>query len=149
MEAARPPSLAPRAVEKGEASQPATATVAAARPIEPALAGRIATLMASLRAGDADFAQAAASGASALAGGRGADTGTERWIAAQQIVSALQAARQRSADALAELDSLTVAQIRTTADDPSAGGLAELQAAQAEGAAIVTRQTAQIEAANP
>jgi len=149
MEAARPPSLAPRAIEKGEAGAPVAAPVEASRAIDPALLTRVTTLMASLRAGDADFTQAATSGASALAGGRGAATGTERWIAAQQVISALQAARQRSADALAELDSLTVAQLRVAADDPSAGGLVELRAAQAEGASIVARQTAQIEAANP
>ncbi|MFM9978520.1 MAG: hypothetical protein ACKVOP_10820 [Sphingomonadaceae bacterium] len=151
MAAARPPSLAPRAIEKAEAGAPAASSPAPApvRAIDAALAARIAAAVASLRASDADFETAAKEGAATLASGRGTATGSERWIAAQQVLSALQAARQRSADALAELDSLTVAQIDANAADPTIGGIAELQAAQAEADTIVSRQTQRIDAANP
>ena len=117
----------------------------AARPLDSTLASRIAALLAEATAGDADFAKVETSSSSALTAGRKAPEGSEAWIGAQTAQSALEVARQRTAAALAEIDSLVVAQAESTARDPSKGGLSELQAAQAVVEAMVNRQTARIE----
>ena len=115
------PSLAPRAVERqqsgapippcledGKGAQPAPVAAPAPAPADdPALAARIADLIARARRGQTEFArilpQARASARRAGA------AGSESWIAAQQDVSRLQAARAATVDAVAELDALSVA----------------------------------------
>jgi hypothetical protein len=98
-----PPCLKP-------AQGPSAAAAAAEAPApadDPALAARIAALAGQARQGQADFArllpQARASARRAGA------SGSEGWIAAQQDISRLQAARAPTVDALAELDALSVA----------------------------------------
>lgn len=145
MAPANPPSLAPRAIEtRGEAVDPQP-TTPAVRPLDASLSSRIAALLAEATSGDSEFAKAEASGSATLAAGRKAAEGSEAWIAAQTAQSALEIARQRTASALAEIDSLVVAQAEATARDPSEGGLSELQAAQAVIEAMVNRQTTRIE----
>jgi hypothetical protein len=117
------PSLAPRAVERdltgGSAPvgcpdgsiQPGAASGAPETPPlpvnpDPQLGTRVAGLLTAARAGQAAFAEALprASAGAARAGA----AGSESWIAAQQEISRLEAARTRTVDALAELDALAV-----------------------------------------
>ena len=114
------PSLAPRAVERDltGGSAPAgcpdfpeaepTPAPAAPPPVnpDPQLGARATELLTAARAGEADFAAALprARTAAQAAGG----PGTESWVAAQQEISRLEAARARTVDALAELDSLAI-----------------------------------------
>jgi hypothetical protein len=83
------PSLAPRAAETIDPRVPIPSEVIAG-PVDPALASRIAQLMADVRSGDAAF-QAAAQQAERLASAAG-PAQSESWIEAQQAISALVAA---------------------------------------------------------
>lgn len=146
MNAARPPSLAPRAIEQ-RADAVAPAPVApVARPIDAALASRIAALRAEAREGDALFAQAERAGASAIRAGAASRAGSEQWLAGEQARSAMIAARQRTAAALAAIDTLLTDQAAAAADGRDAGGIDEIRAAQDEIDALVSRQTARLEA---
>jgi hypothetical protein len=114
------PSLAPRAVERdfkggsAPADCPDTADVdtataeAPAPPVDPdpQLGARVSELLAAARGGQSDFAEALPR-ARAAAQSAGA-IGSETWIAAQQEISRLEAARARTVDALAELDALAI-----------------------------------------
>jgi hypothetical protein len=114
------PSLAPRAVERDltGGSAPADCPDAADRGTEmaeapappvspdPQLGARVFELLAAARAGQAAFAEALPR-ARVAAQGAGAP-GSETWIAAQQEISRLEAARARTMDALAELDALAI-----------------------------------------
>lgn len=117
----------------------------AIRPVSAPMALQIARLVAEAKAGEADFAKVNQSGGATVMAGRSAALGSEAWVAAELVRSALQVARQRSAAALAEIDSLAVMQGELAPRDPRAGGLAEIQAAQTEIEAIVTRQTARLD----
>lgn len=135
------PSLAPRPIEKSAAAPlpvPAPPTPVAA---DPALVQQIAGLMAEVRSGDALFQTEDRAGAAAIAAGRRASEGSDAWIAGETARSALEAARQRSSDALTALDQLLVE--RTGANG---GGLAEIGAAKSEAETIVARQTERLRA---
>ncbi|HEX8443744.1 MAG TPA: hypothetical protein VF631_08860 [Allosphingosinicella sp.] len=67
---------------------------------------RVAELLAAGRAGQTEFASILPRAERAVAGAGAA--GSEAWVAAQQEVSRLSAARARTIDALAELDSLGI-----------------------------------------
>jgi hypothetical protein len=142
---ANPPSLMPRAIESRRDVSPTPPPAVAARPASASLMAKLAALLADAQAGERDFAKASATGGAALKAGRAAAPGSEAWIAAQQVQSALQVARQRSAAALAEVDTLAVTQGELESRDPAAGGFVQIQAAQAEIEAIVARQTAMLE----
>ena len=114
------PSLAPRAVERDLTGGSAPAgcpdirapaadpTLAAPPPVnpDPQLGARTAELLAAARAGQADFAGALPQARAAAE--RAGTVGSESWVAAQLEISRLEAARARSVDALAELDSLAI-----------------------------------------
>ena len=114
------PSLAPRAVERDLAGGSAPAgcpdfpEAEPSAPVptppivnpDPRLGARAAELLAAARAGQAGFAEALPP-ARAAAESAGA-VGTEGWIAAQQEISRLEAARARTVNALAELDALAI-----------------------------------------
>ena len=126
------PSLAPRAVEQelGDArvatgrcrdaqiagdgcfapGQTAPAQTAAVTPDDPQLRGRVAELLQAARRGQSEFAELLprASRQAARAGA----AGSESWVAAQQEVSRLEAARSATVDALAALDALVIARSR-------------------------------------
>ena len=82
------------------------------------------------------------SNAEVLERGHLAQPGTEAWVNAQAARSSIQVVRDRSAAALAEVDSLAIGQ--NASDRPK--GIPELREAQVEIEAIVARQTAAIEA---
>ena len=112
------PSLSPRAAERGLAGGSAPApclvdgvaeteaarTTAAPAPPDPALRASIARLQQQAREGQDAFARLlpAAERSVAAAGPNGSDS----WIAAQQQISRLEAARARTADAQQEIASL-------------------------------------------
>ena len=129
------PSLAPRAVERDfagtpappcmppgskPAAPPAAAPAAAPVPSDPILAARVTALVEQGRRGQSSFATQLA-GARASSRRAGA-AGSEAWIAAQQDISRLEAARALTVDALAELDSLLLARSNapTSAQDRDA-----------------------------
>jgi hypothetical protein len=142
--AVEPPSLAPRAIEKaGEQPIQARSSV---RPgsVPASVAARLNDLLREAREGDAAFRSIETREADDLRG-VGAARGSESWALAQQAISALLAARQQSASALSDLDSLAVETVRDTAGDASRGGLTEIMAARAEAEAIVYRQNSLID----
>jgi hypothetical protein len=142
---ANPPSLLPRAIETRPDTVQTTAPLPAAGSLDPVIASRLDALVAEAKAGDADFVKTDRSGGAALTAGQGAASGSEAWVAAELIRSALQVARQRSAGALAEIDAIAVKLGQQAASDPTIGGLADVETAQADVEAIVARQTARLE----
>jgi hypothetical protein len=146
MSAAQPPSLQPRAIELRSEGVEAPPQEPVAQPVDASLASRIAALVAEAKRGDAEFEKTDASTNAAIRSGRSAPTGSEVWIAGEQARSALEAARQRTASALGEIDALVIAQAEAAASDPTKSGLYDLQAAQSAIAAMVDRQSARIEA---
>jgi hypothetical protein len=145
MTAAQAPSLQPRAIElRGEAVEAASLEPMAS-PLDPSLAARIAALLQDATRGDAAFNAADATTAAAIRAGRRAPSGSEAWIAGEQARSALEAARQRTAQALSELDTLAIAQAQNVVANPSLGGLPELQAAQSVVEAMANRQNLRLE----
>lgn len=130
------PSLAPRAGEAIDPRVPIPDDVVSG-PADAALALRIAELMAAVRAGDASF-QAAVPGAESLAAAAG-PAQSESWIAAQQALSALVAARGPVTSAIADLDALAAGRIAGTGGILP-GDLDALRAATAEAGAIGQRQ---------
>jgi hypothetical protein len=150
------PSLAPRAVERdltggsapagcpgledgGAPAQPAGTQPASVNP-DPQLGARVARLLAAARAGQAGFA--AALPAANRAATRAGAAGSEAWIAAQQEISRLEAARTQTVDALAELDALAIR--RSDAPVAEADYQAVLAAAE-EARGLVQGQQAALE----
>jgi hypothetical protein len=124
-----PPSLLPRA---GEAIDPRVAVVRPMndRPVDPALAARLAALITQAHVGDEAFQPAAAEAGrlAAAAGGRQ----SESWVAAQESLSAAIAARAPTARALGDIDALGATRLQTQ------GGLApnDLAAIRDAGATV-------------
>jgi len=134
------PSLAPRPMEKMDLGSPAAPPPVVAVPASGALNARIGELMANVRAGDAAFMTEERTNSRTIAAGLRASEGSEAWIAGETARSALEAARQKSADALAALDQLLV-----EASTEGGAGLAEIGAAKEQADAIVSRQTARLD----
>jgi Meckel syndrome type 1 protein len=148
------PSLAPRAAERGlaggsapapcPADAAAQAEVAEAQPVptpsDPALRARLAALLDQARQGQRSFAEILPRVASsaALAGAAGSDS----WIAAQQEISRLDVARTRTADAVAELDSLSIP--RAADRSLNAEDYEAVLQAEEEARAIAERQQAEL-----
>jgi hypothetical protein len=99
------PSLAPREAE-GAISTEDTSRERPVVPIDAALGARIAVLLSDVRRGETTFATAL--GVAEAAAGRAGAEGSETWIAAQQAVSAAEAARAPTVGSLAELDGLSL-----------------------------------------
>jgi hypothetical protein len=131
-----PPSLLPRA---GETIDPRLAVVRPMndRPVDPALAGKLAALIAQARAGDGAF-QPAAAEADRLAAAAG-ERQSESWVAAQESLSAAIAARGPTARALGDIDALGATRLQEQAG-LAPNDLAAIQNAGAEVAAIDKRQ---------
>jgi hypothetical protein len=123
------PSLAPRAIEKLDTSEP-EATPAVVAPVDPALATRVAALLADAEAGDRDFAEARRTAEPRIIAGASASTGSDAWIAAQEAVSRLTAARNRTAAALQALDALAIEQADALAVTTARDKAAALDSAQ-------------------
>jgi hypothetical protein len=111
-------------------------------PVDAALASRLGGLVADGKAGAATF-DAALAEARRLASAAG-PAQSESWIVAQQALSALEAARARTAGALSDIDEIAARRIQS-AGGLSASDLAAVEAASAELRAISQRQAAQID----
>ncbi len=145
------PSLAPRPTEYALSGRPLPPCLAgepaateSATPAPPAsdasLGTRLEALLAEARRGQSEFAEILpAARASAARAGK---AGSEAWIAAQQQVSRLAAARARTVDALADLEALVLARSReaTAPED-----LQRLNAAADEVRAMSEAQEAEID----
>jgi hypothetical protein len=137
-----PPSLQPRAAE---AIDPRVPIVRPAndRPVDPALASRLAELVRQARAGDAAF-RAAAEQAERLAASAGAPQ-SEGWVVAQQALSAADAARAPTGRALGDIDALGAERLQAQGG-LAPNDLAAIQSAGAEVGAIDQRQAEMIAA---
>jgi hypothetical protein len=127
------PSLAKRPIETLDLSEPVR-QVAPPAPADAALKTQIEALVARAQSGQAAFS-ALLPKAESAASTAGAD-GSESWVAAQQLLSALESERAPSTSALSELDSLITTRLKAGNET----GQAELQAADAQIAALVEAQ---------
>src|SRR6266571_2690621 len=109
------PSLQPRAAEAIDPRVPVERPMNN-RPVTPALASRLAELVAQGRSSDAAF-EPAADQAEHLAAAAGAPQ-SEGWVAAQQALSVAAAARGPTTAALGDIDALGATKLQTQ------GGLA-------------------------
>ena len=123
------PSLAPRPIE---ALAPVTPPSSDATPLpeDPALAARVAAIVAEARISIARFEPQVEAARMAVAQAEGAVAGSEAWVAAEQAISRAEAARSTLAIRLADLDRLRLD--RGGAPTPSLdAAIAELTAVDA------------------
>lgn len=135
---AAPPSLAKRPVEDKSMAEPQR-TVAPPAPADAPLTAQIAELVDKAEDGQRAFAALLPRAQSAAAAAAG--EGSESWIAAQQLLTALESARAPSTSALSEIDTL----IATRLDDGSEDGLTELQAADTRLSALAEAQQKELD----
>jgi hypothetical protein len=132
------PSLAKRPIESRSLEEPVREALAPA-PADAALRALIDEQVDRARKSQSEFAallprvQDAASSAGAQ--------GSESWIAAQQLLSALEGSRAGTTGALGRLDELIAERVLAGQD----AGLAELQAAQREVAELADQQRGRFE----
>ena len=136
------PSLAPRAAEAIDPRVPIPSEVVVG-PADANLSTHLAALIDQAQAGDAAFADAAAD-AERLAASAGSAQ-SESWVAAQQALSAAQAARGPTTRALGDIDGLAASALEQSGGI-AAGNLAAIQAAAARVSEIDRRQSERIEA---
>ncbi|HEV2124256.1 MAG TPA: hypothetical protein VGW38_15980, partial [Chloroflexota bacterium] len=102
------PSLAPRAGETIDPRIPVEGT-SGTGVVDPALASRLSELVAQARMGDAAFVNAAAVAERLIAAADARQS--ESWVAAQQALSAVVAARGPTTRAAGDIDALAAAAI--------------------------------------
>jgi hypothetical protein len=136
------PSLQPRAAEAIDPRVPVVRPMND-RPVDPALAGKLAALVSEARDGDAAFEPMAAN-AEKLSESAGVPQ-SEGWIAAQEALSAAVAARSPTARALGDIDMLGAVALQTQGGI-APNDLAAIQGAGAEVGAIDHRQADRIKA---
>jgi hypothetical protein len=134
---AAPPSLLPR---PAEAIDPRVEVVRPMndRPVNASLAGQLAALVGEARSGDAAFGPAAAE-AQRLAASAGAPQ-SESWIAAEEALSRAVAAKEATARALGDIDSLGGDRLQANSG-MAPSDLAAVQQASAQVFAIDQRQS--------
>ena len=136
------PSLQPRAAEQVDPRVPVERPIND-RPVTPALASRLAELVAAARGGDGAFGPAM-DRAEQLASSAGAPQ-SDSWIAAQEALSAAIGARSPTAQALGDIDALGADRLQGQGGLAPAD-LAAVQAAGAEVGALDRRQAERIDA---
>jgi hypothetical protein len=136
------PSLQPRAAEAIDPRVPVERPINN-RPVTPALAARLAELVAQAHGGEAAFEPAVAE-AERLASNAGAPQ-TEGWTVAQQALSAAIEARGPTASALGDVDALGANALQTHGGI-APNDLAAIQGAAAEIAALDKGQADRIKA---
>ncbi len=135
------PSLAPRSAESIDPRIPVVSSVVQ-RPVDPALAARLAGLVRAARQGEGAFAVDAGQ-AQRLTAAAGAPQ-SESWIVAQQALSAAVAARAPTTRALADVDAIAAeALARQRGIAPA--DLAAIEAAAGEIGVIARRQAETID----
>ena len=135
---AAPPSLAKRPVEDRSMAEPVREVTPPA-PADAALAARIAELVGRAEGGQRAFAELLPRARTAASGAGG--EGSESWIAAQQLLTALESARAPNTSALSDIDTL----IMTRLNGGGEVGLAELQAADARLSALAEAQQQELD----
>lgn len=147
------PSLARRDAERITAERvTGTAQVATPAPSPPAappspqLAGRVAQLVEQARASHQRFTARRGATERLVGAARGAAVASESWSVATTAVADLEAARNGTATALAELDQIYVAEAVTAAEtgetgnvDMASTGRAQVEALAAEEQATIDR----------
>jgi hypothetical protein len=136
------PSLAPRPAEAIDPRAPVERPINN-RPVTPALANRLAELVAEARRGDAAFAPVAAE-AERLAAAAGPPQ-SDGWTGAQQALSAAIAARAPTVTALGDIDAVGANALQTQGGI-APNDLAAIQSAEAEAGALDQRQADRIKA---
>jgi hypothetical protein len=136
------PSLQPRAAEAIDPRVPVERPMND-RPVAPALAARLAELVALAHSGDATF-DAAANAAERLASAAGAPQ-SESWISAQEALTAAIAAAGPTRMALGDIDGIGATALQTNGGI-SPNDLAAIKSAGAEVGAIDQRHADRITA---
>ena len=136
------PSLSPRAAETIDPRVPIPNEVKIG-PADANLSSHLAALIDQAEAGDSQF-EAAARDAERLAQAAGSPQ-TEGWVAAQQALSAAQAARGPTTRALGDIDGLAAAALEQRGGIPP-GNLAAIQSAAERVTEMDRRQSARIDA---
>jgi hypothetical protein len=136
------PSLAPRAAEAIDPRIPIPSEVPVG-PADASLAAHLSALVDQAQAGDAAF-RGVVGNAERLAAAAGKQQ-SETWIAAQQALSAAQAARAPTTHALGDIDALAANALETKGGIP-AGNLAAIQKAAATVSALDRNQSDRIDA---
>jgi hypothetical protein len=136
------PSLQPRAAEAIDPRVPVVRPMND-RPVDPALAAKLAALVSQAHDGDAAF-QPIAANADRVTQNAGAPQ-SEGWIAAQEAVSAAIAARGPTARALGDIDAIGAVALQTNRGI-APNDLAAIQSAAAEVGALDRRQAERIKA---
>ncbi|MCA1654816.1 MAG: hypothetical protein LC656_11805 [Sphingomonadales bacterium] len=113
------------------------------RPVDAGVRSRLAALIDEARAGEAAFRMAYGP-AERAAGAAGAPQ-SESWIAAQELLSALEAARAPTSRAVGEIDALAGERVHGTGGI-GASDLTAIRAAADEVGALDQRQAAEIKA---
>ena len=131
------PSLAPRAAEAVDPRVPVDHPIRSG-PVDSQLAAHLAALIDQAQSGDAAFRDAAAT-AERLAAQAG-PAHSEGWVAAQQALSAAQAARAPTTRAMGDIDGLGSSALATH------GGISAADKAAIEEAAAKVSQIDQVEA---
>jgi hypothetical protein len=134
------PSLAPRPTERQPILEPAPASEGDST-LDPALGQRLAAILSAAEEGDAVFARARTDAETAVRRAEGQAEGSDSWVAAQQALSALEAAR---APVQAQLTAL-----EDVRQDPAYAALANRDAIEVAGtriAAIADAQAATLQA---
>lgn len=135
---AAPPSLAKRPVEDRSMAEPVRQATPPA-PADAALQAQIAGLVGKAQGGQTAFAALLPQASRAVSTAGAQDS--ESWIAAQQLLSALEDARAPSTQALSELDSTIAVRLNGGAE----AGIAELQAADTQVAALIQGQQRELD----
>lgn len=120
------PLLGQRPIEREPSALPPSPPPAA--PTDVARNARAAALAELARQGDAGFVRLAEATCDNIARGLGAGQGSEAWIAAQQALSSLQAARGPVQSAAAELDRLMTDSGGASGEPIESSRIAEQQA---------------------
>jgi hypothetical protein len=135
------PSLAQRPAERAyEAERDAVEPPSPARPDDPAVARRVAELIADAEAGQAEFERSAEAARAAVA--KSGAVNSDSWIEAEQAVSRAAAGGARTGRALADLD--RYAADRTNSTTVSEADAARLRDAVAKVQALADAQAAEI-----
>jgi hypothetical protein len=103
------PSLAPRPVES-ELPPADRAPPEAVLPDDPALPAGLQPFLAAARQGQAEFERSLPPARAAV--GRAGASGTDSWVEAQQAISRVEAARNATAKAIADLDAYSLDQAK-------------------------------------
>lgn len=136
------PSLQPRAAETIDPRVPVTRPIND-RPVSAALAARLSGLVAQAHDGDAAFERVIAN-AERLAVNAGAAQ-SERWIAAQEALTAAIAARRATATALGDIDAIAASALQTNRGI-APNDFAAIEHAAREVAALDRRQAERVDA---